>query len=459
MPCPVTVVVPHLKSRADFFLNYCLPSIEAAGPSEILIEEGNGGACEKRNAGAFHARQPYILFVDDDTVLRKDCLEKMVGRLESDKAAGYAYSDYVGFAWPGVRHAEGSSFLMKSQPFNSMMLRKFNYVDTTSLVRKSVFPRFDPRMKRLQDWDLWLSLLSKGVTGSYIGEPLFMKFSIDQGISQTVPAAPATYAVAEKHQLNPKETGMFRNGAKTLVVFSHPNHEISVYGLMTRERPMAAYLTDGGGGERLLGTMKSVADLGVRAIYLDRTEASFYEAVLRKDMGFWRAVVQQLSALISATDPDQILCDAVEYYNPVHDMSLPLVQAAARKAGCRAAIMAVPLVWEKSNGTFSIQRALPMDASREFWINLSDNESARKRAALSTYYAPLRAQMGFTDAQVDMACRTEYLVQPASPLREPDPGVHLRYDRRGHEAKAAGKVQEAISYRDHYLPVVRELLS
>ena len=92
------------------------------------------------------------------------------------------------------------------------------------------------------------------------------------------------------------------------------------------------------------------------------------------------------------------------------------------------------------------------------WINLSDQESAKKRAALATYYAPLRAQMGFTDQQVEMACRTEYLVQPASPLRDPDPSCHLRYDRRGAEMKAAAKVQEAISYKNHYLPVVQELL-
>ncbi len=459
MPWPVSVVVPHQKSRSDFFRNYCLPSIEASNPTQILIEGGSGGACEKRNAGALKAEQPYILFVDDDTILRKDCLEKMVGRLEKEPKAGYAYSDYAAFAWPGIQHSEGPSFIMKSRAFDGDQLRKWNYIDTTSLIRRDIFPRFDRNLRRLQDWDLWLTLLDSKITGSYIDQALFMKFSIDRGISQTVPVAPAAYMVAEKHQLNPKETGMWRSGVPALTVFSHPNHEISVYGLMLRECPKAAYLTDGGGGERLAATERSNKELGVRAVYLNHSEASFYEAILRKDMKFWSGVVDEVAKLIGDADPDQILCDAVEYYNPVHDMSLPLVQAALKKLDFRAAVLAVPLVWERSDGTFSIQRALPEDRSREFGIDLSGHESARKKAALLTHYGALRAQMGFTDLQVEQACRTEYLVQACSYLREPDPGCHLRYDRRGHEAKAAGKVQEAISHKHHYLPVIKELLA
>lgn len=202
MTQPVSIVVPHQKSRSSFFRRYCLPSIEANHPAQVLIQDEDGEPCAKRNKGAFFSTQPYILFVDDDTILAADCLGKMVAVLEENPQAGYAYSDFVGVSWPGVIHPQGPNFLLKSREFDAADLRKFNYIDTTSLVRRCVFPRFDPRLERFQDWDLWLGLLDRGITGLYIDDVLFFKFAIDQGISARVPAAPAMKVITEKHRLD-----------------------------------------------------------------------------------------------------------------------------------------------------------------------------------------------------------------------------------------------------------------
>lgn len=198
---PVTIVVPHQKSRAEFFTNYTLPSILANNPAEIFVEDWEGGAPEKRNAGAFKASQPYILFVDDDTILSKECLPKMVKYLENNQKAGYAYSNYVGFVWPGIEHPQGASYLMQSRSFDAADLRKGNYIDTTSLIRRSAFPRFDPTIRRLQDWDLWLNFLRYDIFGGFIDEVLFMKYTIDRGISATVPADEAERVIREKHRI------------------------------------------------------------------------------------------------------------------------------------------------------------------------------------------------------------------------------------------------------------------
>jgi glycosyltransferase involved in cell wall biosynthesis len=200
MALPVSVVVPHQKSRSDFFQRYSLPSIRMNDPSEIFIEDWEGGACEKRNAGAAKSTQPYILFVDDDTILSSDCIPKMLALLESRPDIGYVYSDYVGFSWPGVSPG-APNYLAHSLPFNEWRLTQSNYIDTTSLLRRSVFPGFDPAICRLQDWDLWLTLLGNGVRGTYIPDTLFFKFTIDQGISATVPLEESCLAIKRKHKL------------------------------------------------------------------------------------------------------------------------------------------------------------------------------------------------------------------------------------------------------------------
>ena len=42
--------------------------------------------------------------------------------------------------------------------------------------------------------------------------------------------------------------------ASTIAVFSHPNHELAIFGLLQRLRPRLIYLTDGGGPERVAQT-------------------------------------------------------------------------------------------------------------------------------------------------------------------------------------------------------------
>lgn len=201
MGFPVSIIIPHQKSREEFFRRYCLPSVRISGAAEIFIEDWEGGACEKRNAGAAKATQPYLLFVDDDTVLSRDCVARMLRTLERSQDCGYAYSSFVNFAWPGVDRTDGPVQMMRSEPFNGDTLRQRNYIDTTTLVRRSVFPGFSPSFKRLQDWDLWLTLLGRGVKGVFIDDVLFMKFTIDRGISERESAADAHQMIRQKHGL------------------------------------------------------------------------------------------------------------------------------------------------------------------------------------------------------------------------------------------------------------------
>ena len=65
--------------------------------------------------------------------------------------------------------------------------------------------------------------------------------------------------------------------------------------------------------------------------------------------------------------PRQVLCDAVEFYNPLHDMSLPIV-AAALNGGADAAVFEVPLVYQKSakEEAYEVQRMPP--SRRSGWV-------------------------------------------------------------------------------------------
>ena len=113
------------------------------------------------------------------------------------------------------------------------------------------------------------------------------------------------------------------------MVFSHPNHEVAVLGTIFRLRPHIIYLTDGGADARVAETKEALRSYQPASVhYLNHTEQSFYDALLGEDLPFYRAVSQEIRSLFRNLDGDAIYCDAVEFYNPVHDITLPIVRAA-----------------------------------------------------------------------------------------------------------------------------------
>lgn len=197
---PVSVVVPHQQSRSAWFHEKCLPSIERNWPAEIIIESYEGGACAKRNSGADKATQKYLMFVDDDSVLYDDCLGEMLSALEKDPHASFAYSDTAMVLYPGVDYPHPAG-IRKARSWDIPSLKNGNYIETMSLMRRDVFPGFDPMIKRFQDWDVWLTLAARGHYGVYIPKVLFELHHFDAGITASVPFEPALAAIKRKHNL------------------------------------------------------------------------------------------------------------------------------------------------------------------------------------------------------------------------------------------------------------------
>ena len=155
-------------------------------PAKAGIQEGvtfkyitqiNQGAPAARNRGFAESTGDFVIFWDADTVARPDMLEKMLSALASNPQASYAYSDFQ-FGWKKFTGRE----------FNADELRKNNFVDVTSLIRRTDFCGFDTNIKRFQDWDLWLTLLGKNKTGVYVPELLYQKLvGKRKGISGWLP--------------------------------------------------------------------------------------------------------------------------------------------------------------------------------------------------------------------------------------------------------------------------------
>jgi len=141
------------KSKKDFGIKI-----------EWLHNQENHGAPYSRNKGLKKSKGEFVLFCDADILLKETALEEMLSVLRDNLQAAYAYSSFY----------FGRKFF-RLWSFDAKKLREMPYVHSTSLLRRECFPAegWDESLRKLQDWDLWLSILDNGHEGVWIDKALF----------------------------------------------------------------------------------------------------------------------------------------------------------------------------------------------------------------------------------------------------------------------------------------------
>ncbi len=138
--------------------------------------EQNRGRQIARNIGLSHARGAYVIVCDADIVMAHNMLEKMAAVLDKNPDIAFVYS---GFRWGWKA--------FPSFPFDPSRLRKMNYINMATLVRRELYPPFDESLKKFQDWDIWLTLTEQGHRGYHIPEILFSLGQRKGGLSSWLP--------------------------------------------------------------------------------------------------------------------------------------------------------------------------------------------------------------------------------------------------------------------------------
>jgi len=143
-----------------------------------VLNQANMGAPKARNEGFLASRGEYLIFWDADTIGDPQMLSKMVKILNQKPEISFVYSGFK-FGWK----------TFKNCAFDLEKLKKFNFIDITSLIRRKDFVLFDESLKKFQDWDFWLGLTLQGKKGEWINEILYKKIVRGRkGISSWLPS-------------------------------------------------------------------------------------------------------------------------------------------------------------------------------------------------------------------------------------------------------------------------------
>lgn len=174
----IIVVNDGSTDRTLELLNCYIAKLPKEDKKKItIINQKNQGSNPARNRGAKEAKGKYFLFCDADIKMKPRMLEKMVRMLEKNPSASFVYSSfYFGFK------------KFKLWPYDPIRLKQMPYIHTTSLILLKHFPGFDEKIKRLQDWDLFLTISEQGHHGIFIPEFLFKIYPRKNGLSSWLPA-------------------------------------------------------------------------------------------------------------------------------------------------------------------------------------------------------------------------------------------------------------------------------
>lgn len=140
----------------------------------IFFRQENKGAPAARNKGFELSQGDYVIFWDADIIAEANMLEKMYNKLVVSKK-DFVYGDFLF----GKKR-------MKGRVFDVEALKQYNYITTTSLMKRDIFPGFDEKLKKFQDWDLFLMIAEHGYTGVWYDEVLF-RMTADGAMSEWLP--------------------------------------------------------------------------------------------------------------------------------------------------------------------------------------------------------------------------------------------------------------------------------
>ncbi len=194
----ISVVIPTRRHESpsltiETLMQQTIQDIEI----HVIVDHEGRGQSWARNRGAEMARGRYLLFSDNDLIWEPRALEKMhQGLLRAQEHDDPIITWRTGYAYPAYQFYErNGGELLRTQvmcltPWDWRSLRQWNYISTMALINTDAWwkadMQFDEDLRRLEDWDIWLTFGERGYRGVCVPEVLF-RTEIKPGVSHQNP--------------------------------------------------------------------------------------------------------------------------------------------------------------------------------------------------------------------------------------------------------------------------------
>jgi hypothetical protein len=250
------------------------------------------------------------------------------------------------------------------------------------------------------------------------------------------------------------------NKTKAVLVVGHPGHELRVYGWMAATQPVVHVITDGsghGGASRVHSTNAVLHGVGATrgSIYGRMTDREIYAAMLDGDHDRFITLAEELADSFVRDRVDVVAGDAVEGFNPSHDVCRHVINAAVRLASL-------------SSGRPIACYAFPLEAAPSQPPERRCGEPLQVRLDAPLLERKLQAAHAYSQLQGEVAraldrfgaelFRTEYLwpVDLDDPYAWDPDGVPF-YESYGAQRVTSGTYQRVVTFGQHVKPLADAL--
>lgn len=131
------------------------------------------GASQARNVGFDKSSGEFLFFCDSDVELKKEAIFEMIDTLSCNLDCSWVYCNF------NLGNRE-----KVFKPFDKERMYVVNCSSTMSLIRRKDFPGFDKYIQKLQDWDLFLTMMEHGKRGKWLNKNLFTALDREEGITR-----------------------------------------------------------------------------------------------------------------------------------------------------------------------------------------------------------------------------------------------------------------------------------
>ena len=255
----------------------------------------------------------------------------------------------------------------------------------------------------------------------------------------------------------PESTAMILEGNAALII-GHPGHELRIHHWLETARPLTFVLTDGSGRgqrSRLPSTTRVLRKAGAKTatIFGRWTDAEAYEILLSGNLRALTSITAELTRSLVENDIRGVVADAMEGYNPTHDLCRYITNAA---------VLIVERTTGRKIGNFDFVLVAPPDAApaaiRDECVHLQLDQPAltRKRRAAENY-PELKAEVDAAISKFGIEIFATELLRPVIPDLSANFSGQPYYESYGENQVKQGHYEKVIRYRENVLPLMQAL--
>ena len=242
------------------------------------------------------------------------------------------------------------------------------------------------------------------------------------------------------------------------LVVGHPGHELRIHHWLETARPLTFVLTDGSGRgqqSRLSSTESVLRNAGARQgqIFGRWTDAQAYEILLSGNLAALTDITQELAGALMASDIEAVVADAMEGFNPTHDLCRCITNAAiltaGRTSGRKTANFDFVLVAHPKTAPVEIQ-------DRCVRLQLDDPAMTRKRIAAENY-PELKDEIDAAISRFGLEVFATELLRPVVGNFSDGFDGQPFYETHGETRVKEGHYDRVIRYREHFRPLMEAL--